>query len=348
MATTNLLQWNPTQANQENDAAYAADPTRAGGAVDPTVFLSVLGNKAYYQWSTYLTALFTAFAAKGYTTSDSSLGTLTAQCANFVTTADLFSAVSVLAYSPTIALNAAKLNGFYFANMTGNLTISGVSGLGSGQLILMWYQQDATGGRTVSFPSLYVNAVQPDPAANAVSAQLFGYDSTTSKLRAVTPLMSDNGVFFANNIVVPALGTFGSLTLVSPGTAGQVLTNVGGIFVPRSLQATTIRNSNGTFVQTPDGAGGLLYEAWGAVTSASSGGTLQTQAITFPATFPGVPVLVLTLGTYPDGASPDAMTAYHVGVSTTGATAILRAAINIGGSGAGSLNAIPIHWHARY
>lgn len=119
-------------------------------------------------------------------------------------------------------------------------------------------------------------------------------------------------------------------------------------WITTCFSCTTTRNGNGTFVQRSDGAGGLIYEAWGTVNSASAGGTLQTQAITFPAAFPGIPVLVLSLGTYPDGTSEDAMTAYHIGISTTGATAVLRAAVNIGGSGAGSLNAIPIHWHARY
>ena len=116
-----------------------------------------------------------------------------------------------------------------------------------------------------------------------------------------------------------------------------------------AVPIVTTRNGNGTFIKSPDGAGGFLYEAYGTVTSgAVGGGTLATQAITFPATFPGNPVLTLSLGTYPDGTNEDAVTVYHLGTSTTGATAVIRAATNIGGSGAGSLNAIPIHWRATY
>lgn len=280
MATTDLLQWNPTQANQENNAQYAADPTRAGGAVDPTIFLAILGNKAFYQWSTYLTALFTAFAAKGFTTSDSNFSTLAAQCANFVTTADLFGAVAVTAYAPTLALNAAKLNGFYVSGMTGDLTISGVSGLTSGQLVLMWYQQDGVGGHTVTFPSVFVNAVQPDPAANSVSAQWFGYDATTGKLRAVTALMSDNGTFFPNAVTCPALATFGSLTLASPGTAGQVLTNVGGLFVPRAVPAATavrtdVTGSRAFGTTYTNTSGGVMHVTGYGITTGSTVASMQ-------------------------------------------------------------------------
>lgn len=89
MATTNLQQWNPTAVNQETDAEYVADSQRAGGATNPAIFEAELANKAYYQWSTFLTALFQAFAAKGYTTSDSNLSSLTAQCLNFTTAADV-------------------------------------------------------------------------------------------------------------------------------------------------------------------------------------------------------------------------------------------------------------------
>jgi hypothetical protein len=227
--TTNLIPWNPTAANQETDAQYAADSQRAGGAADPQFFDATLANKAFYQWSTYLTALFQAFAAKGFTTSDSNLNTLASVCANFLTTADVEPAVVNVPYAASVTLNAALADGFYLQSMTGNLTIAAVMGLTAGQIVALYYQQDGVGGRTISFPGVFVGAAQPDPAANAVSLQLFGYDANTGQLRAFTPLISANGAWF------PGLLTVGSLTLASPGTTGQVLTNVGGIFVPSSI-----------------------------------------------------------------------------------------------------------------
>jgi hypothetical protein len=227
--TTNLIQWNPASSNQETDAQYLADSQRASGAVDPEFFDATLANKLFYQVTTYLTALFQAFAAKGFTTSDSNLNTLASVCANFLTTADVEPAVVNVPYAASVTLNAALADGFYLQSMTGNLAIAAVTGLTAGQIVAMYYQQDGVGGRTITFPSVFVGAAQPDPAANAVSLQLFGYDVNTSQLRAFTPLISDNGAWF------PGLLTAGSLTLAAPGTAGQVLTNVGGIFVPSSI-----------------------------------------------------------------------------------------------------------------
>ena len=226
MATTNLIPWNPTGANQETDAQYLADSQRAGGAVDPEFFDATLANKAFYQWSTYLTALFQAFAAKGFTTSDSNLNTLASVCANFLTTADMEPAVLNVAYAASITMDAAAADGFYIQSMTGNLSITAITGMTPGQIVAMYYQQDGVGGRVVTFPAVFVGAQQPDPAANAVSSQLFSYDANTSQLRALTPLISDSGTW------APGLLTAQSFTLAAPGTAGQVLTNVGGAFVP--------------------------------------------------------------------------------------------------------------------
>jgi len=231
--TTNLIQWNPASNNQETDAQYLADSQRASGAVDPEFFDATLANKLFYQVTTYLTALFQAFAAKGYTTSDSNLNTLASVCANFLTTADVEPAVVNVPYAASVTLNAGASDGFYIQSMTGNLAIAAVTGLTAGQIVALYYQQDGVGGRTISFPGVFVGAAQPDPAANAVSLQLFGYDANTGQLRAFTPLISDNGAWF------PGLLTVGSLTLASPGAAGQVLTNVDGIFVPSSIYAAS-------------------------------------------------------------------------------------------------------------
>jgi hypothetical protein len=239
--TTNLIQWNPTSSNQETDAQYLADSQRASGAVDPEFFDATLANKLFYQVTTYLTALFQAFAAKGFTTSDSNLNTLASVCANFLTTADVEPAVVNVPYAASVTLNAGASDGFYIQSMTGDLAIAAVTGLTAGQIVAMYYQQDGVGGRMISFPGVFVGAAQPDPAANAVSLQLFGYDANTGQLRAFTPLISDNGAWFPANMVVAGtssvigLLTAGSLTLASPGTTGQVLTNVGGIFVPSSI-----------------------------------------------------------------------------------------------------------------
>ena len=78
MASTNFLQWNPSTTNQETDPEYLADSQRTGGAVNNTPFLAPLGNKAFYQWSTFCAAFGQMMANKGYSTSDASVSALAA------------------------------------------------------------------------------------------------------------------------------------------------------------------------------------------------------------------------------------------------------------------------------
>jgi hypothetical protein len=92
---------------------------------------------------------------------------------------------------------------------------------------------------------------------------------------------------------------------------------------------------------------GTVY-AWGVISAASTGATVQTSAIAFPAgaTFTANPELQVSGGSQPDG-SDDVYTVYHKNLSITGATAVVRCGVNVGGSGCGSLNTIPIHWDAK-
>lgn len=229
MATTNLLQWNPTAANQENDGAYLADSQRAGGATDPSLFLAALANKAFFQWSTYLTALFQAFAAKGFTTSDSNLSTLTAQCANFLTTFDVKSQVTLIPYSPTPVLDGSKTNAF-FLPLNGNMTLPAITGITDGQLITLLYLQDATGGRVVTYPTQMFEATGPDPTANSFSVQMFIVGPAGGGgqfLRPVGPLMSSDGLFVRNTISGNFVRSTGDAAVA--GTLGVgVNLNVGG------------------------------------------------------------------------------------------------------------------------
>jgi len=201
MASTNLIQWNPSATNQETDAEYLADSQRSGGYGTNNIVPSPLLNKATYQVTTFCAAFGQMMAAKGYTTSDASVSVLAAVLANVITEADLLSNLISLAYSPTPAFNAASANGFQMT-LTGNITSSTISGVLPGQVVGFFFVQDATGGRTVSWPASFVGAMQPDPAANAVSLILFKAD-LSGNLRASGPLISNNGVFASNGLVCP-------------------------------------------------------------------------------------------------------------------------------------------------
>lgn len=86
--SSNFLQVNPTQSNQESDATYLADAQRLGGFQLNQIFPSELGNKIFYQVSTFITALASALAAKGYSVQDTNISVLQAVVANILTQAD--------------------------------------------------------------------------------------------------------------------------------------------------------------------------------------------------------------------------------------------------------------------
>ena len=87
--SSNFLQWNPTQSNQEDDAAYSADALRSGGAPTNAIFPSPTANKAFYQWSIFVAAFAAMLADKGYTLSDADFVNLKTVLSNILTQADL-------------------------------------------------------------------------------------------------------------------------------------------------------------------------------------------------------------------------------------------------------------------
>jgi hypothetical protein len=140
--TTNFEQWNPTSANQENDAAYLADTQRTGGAVSGE-FPSPTANKLFYQVTTFITALANMLAAKGYSTSDANLAVLQATLANMVTNADL-----------------AWLTAGYASSLTANGYIKLPMWMGG--LILQWGSKancpNNGASSTASFPVVFPTA----------------------------------------------------------------------------------------------------------------------------------------------------------------------------------------------
>ena len=136
--TTNAQQWNPTQANQEDDAAYTADAQRSGGAVSGE-FPSATANKLYYQVSTYVAALAQALANKNYSNSDADLAALTTVMANLMTNADLAWLTAGFSYGTNARGSFVK-----FPTWLGGLTVQ-------------WGQSFAAPG-TLTFPTSFTNA----------------------------------------------------------------------------------------------------------------------------------------------------------------------------------------------
>lgn len=250
----NVQQWNPAAINQETDAQYAADSQRSGGASDGSDFLAPLANKLFYQLSTYTKAFADMLSNKGYANNDSDLSVLTAIMSNILTEADQVPQILAVGFSPTPTFNCAAASGFQMT-LNGNITASNVTGATPGQLVAFYFVQDSVGGRTVSYPlqgnpAGWTGGAQPDPTPGSISVILFRCD-TSAVGRAAGSLVSNIGTFSFGTLNAPSLVagsasvgpltassvTAGTLTLTAPGTAGQVLTNVGGSFVPRDAAA---------------------------------------------------------------------------------------------------------------
>jgi hypothetical protein len=120
--SSNFLQFNPTQANQETDAQYLVDPLRTGGYSLDAIVPGVLLNKATFQASTWITAMAQMMATKGFTVSDANLSTLTSVLASIITTVDLapyaLLAGPVFSGSPTVPApsGGAGDNSLHIAN----------------------------------------------------------------------------------------------------------------------------------------------------------------------------------------------------------------------------------------
>jgi hypothetical protein len=192
MAVTNFLQWNPTASNQENDTAWNADAQRvAGFQLDNTV-PSIMLNKAFYQWSTFITAFCNMMVNKGYSPNDASLSALTAVLSNILTNADTQSSIVNVPYSPSIVFNRAQGLAFQVL-LTGNITASSLTNLTPGARLLFVYQQDGTGGRSVVWPSQIVatgqgGVIDNTAPANAIFMQEFLVLDDGASVRAIGPM----------------------------------------------------------------------------------------------------------------------------------------------------------------
>ena len=264
--STNFIQWNSAALNQETDAEYLADAQRIGGVTTGSLAPSATMNKFYYQASTFIAAFGQMLATKGYSNSDASLPTLAAVLANVLTEADMGAQIVSVPYSPTPAFNAAGNNGFQMT-LTGNITASTISGVSPGQLLAFYFVQDSVGGRTVSWPSSFVGALQPDAAASSVSVMLFRSD-LSGTVRAVSPSISNNGIFAMNGLFCPTRSP-GDNTTNAATTA----------FVKQALAAsfTSGSNANGRWVKDPTGH----IHQWGTI----SGSIVTGSTITFPTPF---------------------------------------------------------------
>ena len=288
--TTNFLQFNPTQANQETDAEYSGDATRTSGALDGNAWPAASANKTLYQAATMVSALGQMLANKGYSVSDANYSALVTQLANILTTNDARFGLQNLSWSSNITLNAQTFTAFAVP-LQGSTALS-LTNVVAGQVYTVLYSQDSAGSHTVTFGAGFgAGATQPDPGANTLSAQLFLADATLT-LRPVGPLVSHGGI---NNTPVgngaPSTGVFTTLTLAAGAPVGYVLTGDGVSYVPAPAPSfTSGSSSTGHWAKDPSG---LIYQ-WGSYASASG----AAYTLVLPTSFSTSSYSLVTTGTF--------------------------------------------------
>lgn len=224
--SSNFIQQNPTQANQETDSAYQADPLTTGGISLDAILPSKWLNKYYYQQSTFVAAFCQMMANKGYTMSDASITTLEAVLANVLTTADTKPPLVTVASSPTPVFDCNTANGFSFV-IASNVTSCSLINMQIGQTVTIVLQQNSIGGYSFAAPS----AIQSghwwpvDTGANVYTVQQFIKTPTGNIVRVDT---SELDLQAAINVINSTLTTI----------SGQISTLNGQVSTLNSEVAT--------------------------------------------------------------------------------------------------------------
>lgn len=173
MAATNVLQWNSSGSGiQETDPQYLVDSMRINGATNPSIYYPQLANKAFYQWSTYICALGTMLANKGYGNSDANLAALVTVMNNLLTKADIGLGLFQQSGAGAITINLNEGNTFEIA-LTGNVTGITFTGTYTGPITLSFLQPASGGPYTVAFGSSVVGSGVVSTALSSRSIQMF-------------------------------------------------------------------------------------------------------------------------------------------------------------------------------
>jgi hypothetical protein len=315
--SSNFLQWNPSQTNQETDSEYSADTLRSSGAIGG-VFPATTGNKVFYQTSIMTAALAGALALKGYTVSDNNFSTLEAVLGNIITNADQKTLLTSATYSATPTFDLSTSNG-YAMTLGGSITPT-ITGASAGQIITFVFTQDTTGSRTVTWPSNVIGGTQPSPAASSVSTITFICDNN-SYLRATAPSTSSTGI---NGTPIgqssSSVGAFTTLTANTPATSDSSTNAATTAWVNAFLLAAgQYLAATPGYVVLPSWLGGITIN-WGIASGVPHSGYAVTFAQSFSSSCFGVLALdnsTVSANTVPNILGADSITRYGATLKTT-------------------------------
>lgn len=114
--------------------------------------------------------------------------------------------------TPTFTASSSTVNSFGIT-LTANVTSSTLANSAAGQYIAFKICQDATGGRTFTWPSGFSNAIAIYPAASACTLEQFFWDGTNAQPVAPAQITggSLNALWFGSTGAAPATPSAGNL-----------------------------------------------------------------------------------------------------------------------------------------
>jgi hypothetical protein len=136
-------------------------------------------------------------------------------------------ASAAVTFSTTPTFTATSQNQLFTMTLTGNVSGSTLvmTGLPTPSLVAFKLTQDATGGRTFTWPPNVLGAAVPSPVANAVTMQQFVWDGTNARALVVSTAASFNApqrVVLGTNVSMTANvnTTIITETVTFPSAAG--------------------------------------------------------------------------------------------------------------------------------
>lgn len=228
-AVTNFLVFNPEGDFMEIDAAYVVDTLRTGGIPPEAIVPHLMINKLFYQLSMFVTAFCQMLVDKGVSTSDANFTNLVNALSAVRLTGDFLASIVEIAWATSVTFDGAVSAQFDLL-LTGNVSASSLVNTAPGQILVFIVVQDATGGRTMAWPSNLNGVGLVCPLPNSISVQMFGvrpsgYVFPMSRMLWVTP----GGLLYSDDAMVVAVSSSGNVLGGYKEMTEEVNSNAGNV-----------------------------------------------------------------------------------------------------------------------
>jgi hypothetical protein len=242
MPTTNFLPWDQAMTNTKTDAAYSSDPQRANGGAVGAAFPSSTFNKFGLQASGMAYALAQFLVSKGYNINDNNLPAIVSALQALFANVPGRQAMQAMTYSPSLVCDASLYNGFQIP-LPGNVTALTVTNRSAGQQLTFQFIQQSGGGHTVTWPSYFFGAAQPDPTDGAVSVITWQTGSDLTGKIATPPMSADGLTGVTIGAANPQSAVFTTATVNGPLNTASLSVSGAATIASLIVNLTTALNS---------------------------------------------------------------------------------------------------------